>query len=250
MTDLKKKIAAVTLGAALTVTGLLGGLMLNNSAITASADENDGIMTVSHVLETPSVNTPEPHTCLVAYPIIQNDDECDRIRFKYEANEQYYLFSLTYHEVKDEFGSYASDCVRYYIVPSTTTSETCYPYAKVFRSYCDSCGQYSDYCYTLRTLNADADYPITGKSSSTTTITTSYTTFSHTSDNASVYKFSIAYKGSVADGKVTTSGTPADFVINGVTFTVKATASGISIKANTVVGCNSYDTMFAYYLIS
>lgn len=46
MKKINTKITAVALGAALAVTGLLGGLMMNKSAITASADENDGIMTV------------------------------------------------------------------------------------------------------------------------------------------------------------------------------------------------------------
>jgi len=250
MTNLNKKIAAVTLGAALTVTGLLGGIMLNNSTTAASAEENDvpscmvassDVSTIAeHNVSMPSYGGYTQFNCVVGYKVYQNDSHASILQFKTTESAQYQSFEMSCTDWQ------------YYVVASSTSSTTCTPTAKVFRAYCSSCRNYSSYCTGLRSVSANSSYAITGKTAASDTITTSYLSFSQTSDSTSIYKFSIAYNGAVGDGKVSTSGSSSTttVTVNGITFTVNANSSRIRIKATSTVECNSYDTMFAYTLIS
>lgn len=250
MINLNKKIAAVTLGAALAVTGLLGGLMLNNSAITASADENDVPACVAetasteHTVTAPSVDGwDNNHNCMTVYNIKQNDAHSNTVYFYKDPTVLSPSFSYTYHKT-------SSDTVQGYVVTSSSSSTRCTAGSgRAFRAYCSTCGNYSSFCNTLMSTAAEAEYPTTGSKTSGT-ISTAYTTLACSADSASMYKFSIAYKGVIGDGKVVTNGATTSVTVDGVTFTVMGTASGIKIMASATVHCNAYDTMFAYYLIS
>jgi len=257
MTNLNKKIAAVTLGAALTVTGLLGGLMLNNSAITASAEEN--IETVSSegvapaalcTLDAPTYEGADytSHYCFATYGFMQDDDHTYQISFKQTESYQYDAFSLTA----------AKNVTVYYVVAPNVGSNTVTPTYKVCRVHCSECGAYSSYNTSLRSASGTltrSSANIVGKTGTTTTIPTSFnktgTTWTHGASTGDVIVFSIAYNGTVADRavEVKSSSNTVDMTIGDVKFYVYTDSSKVSIRASKAVSCNMYNTMFAFKVL-
>lgn len=239
MLNFKKKTAAIALGAALSVTTLLGGVMLNKSAITASADEND-VMTASaeHNVTAPSVTTIK-HNCVGVYSVTQKDVDGSTLYFKQSVGSQY--DSLT---VSCSYGS----TYNFIAIPSTT-STTCTPSSTVVRTYCPQYKSYSAYTSLISGGLAESTYYATGSLSTGKVISTSYTSWSNTAGKNSIYRYSIAYNGTIVDGKITPSfwGKTNTESIDGINFTIYANKSSIQIKADSEVTCNSYDTMFAFY---
>jgi len=258
MTNLNKKIAAVTLGAALTVTGLFGGLMLNNSAITASAEENietvnsEGVYPVSIcTLGAPIYVGADyaSHYCFATYGFKHYENHTYQIRFKETESYQYNAFSLTA----------ADEETVYYVVAPSVGSNTATPTYKVCRLYCPGCGAYSSYNKSLRSASGKltrSSANIVGKTGTTTTIPTAFdktgTIWTHGASIGDVIVFSIAYNGTVANGSVQVAfglSCADDIKINGVTFSVRTGPNKVSIKASEAVSCNAYNTMFAFKVL-
>ena len=191
----------------------------------------------------------DSHYCFGVYPFRQEDPHADQIAFKYMENEQFDAFALeaTYNQIAN------------YVVVPNVGSVSFFPHCYVCRAYCSSCGQYSSYNDVLRDHMSGQDLGystpdgIVGKTNIYTVIPTSFdqsqNTWEHGAAPTNYILFSIAYNGEIVDGEIeiphifTRS---VSVTLGGVTFTVRSGPNQVSVKASELVGCNDYNTMFAF----
>lgn len=218
--------------------------MLNNSAITASADENDGIMLTSaeHDVTAPSVDGVQ-HRCMVAYQVTQKDLDGSVLYFRESSSSRYDAFSM----------SCSLNNSRSYVVMSSTTSTKCTPSVRWVRTYCPQYQKYSSYTSIASASVTESKYCTTGFLSTGSVISNKSTTLWYELGSNTKLHYSLAYNGEIVDGELTI--TPGGYnivTIDSVSFRIKASDLGVAIRTTTSgasVTCNSYDTMFAYALV-
>ncbi len=154
-----------------------------------------------------------------------------------------------------------SQIIDYVVLP--TSGFYCKPSLYLFSAYCEFCNTRSaangilwnttDSQYDARARFGYHGAQIRG------TITTSYdkdgSIWEHRGSTGDRIYFSVAYNGVAAGDGVSASvkvpwiGTnETSITVNGVTFSVRTGPNKVSVKASTDVVCNSYGTLFAYYI--
>lgn len=246
MNQFLKKVSLTALGAAFAVGMAVSGAAYSTAAY---ADENDGIMTISHTVEMPTFEAGIETYCMVAYPIVNNDVHSNKV-YLCSAPGASGAFSLTYHENSVD-GSVNNDDTRYYLVHSTTSSETCSPLYKYAKAYCATCGNYSGASYL--SYVEEARFPSNGYTSGSTVIKTSYTTACTWTFSASVEDtclFSLAYNGEVEDisKELTSSAKTYSYTLDGVKFYIQLSTTSVRIKASEIITSDNFNTMFAFYI--
>lgn len=184
MKRINTKIVAVALGAALSATCLLGGLMLNNSAITASADENDGIMTVAA--------PPAPSSTAVSeYGVVQYTYTATNCGIMQLSNTTSFSDRIIV-TAESGAGKATYKEVKIPTVGSTTTVST-YRYARSAAQDEDGDWDYSETASVYTAKNADN--AVRTALTSGTTSTLYYTTYDlSVTDGESLY-ITFAYAG-------------------------------------------------------
>ncbi len=198
----------------------------------------------------------ESYNCFAAFPIKNMDVHAREIHLA-SSNSSYSATKLT--------GIGYGETGRY--IQAANSGKYCYPNEYFVRAYCAACGSYSamdaswlnDRTYGY---NTQCEYGCTYMMSKGT-IATDYdqadNKFKHGGSTNSIIYFSIAYKGeaagSSADGINSSLSVPwigyssaKSLTIKGVTFTVRAGPTYISIKASIPVVCSDHETVFAYYV--
>jgi len=266
MTSAGKKVFSLAIAALLgTAACGLWGIGQNTSAVFASeveqvtpkestTDSESGIMPASVCKpDTPKVLGYEVYNCFVAFPI-QNVDNHTRHMYlgKYNGTLSKYKYS-----------NVASEEVRRYVVLPNYEEGMCVPDYYLVGAECVECGNRSEYESTLSNTTA---YREQKPSKGVTVSKTSGTIPTATNQSGTVWThggkdriyFSIACNGEAfgtIDDEDSILNIPNIWLntktvtVGGVTFTVQAGPNKVSIKADTVIECNAYETMFAFYVV-
>lgn len=244
MTNFKKKTVAIALGAALSVTTLLGGVMLNNSSGTASADEVSPASTI--VVDMPQLTADTFYTAVqMHYCGDETTDDITYLHLGTNINPNYGY--ATYY-------GYQYDVVAVPSVGSKNVS-SCYKWIQAF--VVNSGYTYSSDIVYVNSTTYDSTFAVTGSKISGS-LTSTDTTFTYSKSNVTHVYFSCVYNGACVDGSVSympTSGQGVTVSVGDITFSVVAYTNKITVHTSKAVSCGQYSrtnssiAAFSYYAV-
>lgn len=188
----------------------------------------------------PTVSTPYRHNCLTTYTIKQNDVHATNVELYRGGSDRYPID--TYDMPQGSTRNILGIC---------STSIVCAPSVFVVRAKCPDCG--NSVGISMGNVVEYPIYEVTYTMSSgviPTTFDKEGNVWTHGSLKEDYIHFSIAYQGSVKDGRIYVpplgTRTAGPYTLNGVEFSIRTGPNRISIKASQPISCNDYDTVFAF----